>query len=310
MLALQVGAVHITGCAVDPGGAVRERARWFTRPERGPDAVLDSVLGCAATLADRWRPTAAGIVLPGAVDEVSGRAVRATALGWHGTPVGDWAAEHLDLPVAVGHDGRTAALAEARDGAGRDCPDFLSVSVGDGVAAALVVGGRIVRAGPPEADELGHTVVRPGGEPCHCGGRGCLEAVASGAAVSRRYARATSWRGLSAREVYHRADAGDAAALAIRAEALDALADAVAPVVGRHRPERLVLGVGPAEAGASCVPPLRAALAARLTGQDVPDLRPARFGDGSACVGAALLARDLGRVRAAGQGAGPLGGGS
>ncbi|MET9730257.1 ROK family protein [Streptomyces sp. NPDC006458] len=291
MIALEVGGTYIKGCALGPDGVPRDRERWFTRPERGPDAVLESVLACAATLAERCRATAVGIVVPGTVD--AGQAVYATALGWHGTPVRDWAAEHLDLPVAVGHDGRTGGLAEAREGAGRDCRDFLFVSMGDGIAASVVRNGLAVSEAQRGADMLGHTPVRLGGDSCHCGGSGCLETVASAAAVARRYGRATGWRGISAREVYHRADAGDPAALAVCGEAVDALADVLATAVGRYAPERLVIGGEPAEAGAERLAPLGEALAGRLTGAAVPELRPARFGDLTGCMGAALLARDL-----------------
>lgn len=292
VIALEAGATYIKGCVLGPDGVPRNRERWFTRPERGPDAVLETVLTCAATLAERCRPTAAGVILPGTVDETSGRAVHAPALGWRDIPVRDWVAEHLDLPVAVGHDGRTAGLAEARAGAGQDCGDFLFVSVGDGIGSAVVLADRVLtnRYG---AEELGHTEVRPGGDPCHCGGWGCLETVASSAAVTRRYSRATGWRGVGAREVYHRADAGDPAARAICGEAMAALADVLAAAIGRYAPDRLVVGGELAEAGASLLATLREALVSRLGSPAVPELRLAGFGESAGRVGAALLARDL-----------------
>ncbi|WP_405851242.1 ROK family protein [Streptomyces sp. NBC_00090] len=311
MIALQVGAAFIQGCVVGPDGSPHSRERWFTRPERGPDAVLESVLACAASLAERCRPTAAGVALPGVVDDASGRAVHATALGWHGIPVQDWVAEHLDLPVAVGHDGRTGGLAEARAGAGSDCRNFLYISVGDGITAAAIVDGRAVqgdhdgmgglggtgdRGGTGEhsgTGELGHIVVRPeDGEPCHCGRHGCLETVASTTAVTRRYARMTGWRGITAREVYHRADAGDPHARVVCLDAADALIGVLATAVRRHSPERVVIAGEPAAAGASRLTALGATLAGRLASPAVPEFRPAHFGDMAGCVGAAFLARD------------------
>ncbi|MER5307713.1 ROK family protein [Streptomyces sp. NPDC002773] len=294
MIALHVGGTLIRGCVLGSDGSPRATERWFTRPERGPDAVVESVLASAASLAERCRPLAAGVALPGVVDEASGRAVRATALGWHGIPVRDWVAEHLDLPVAVGHDGRTGGLAEARAGAGGDCRNFLYVSMGDDFAAAPVVAGRAVPGEDARAGEFGHVVVRPeGGDPCHCGRHGCLETVASTTAVTRRYARMTGWRGVTAREVYHRADAGDPHARVICTDAVDALVGALATEVRRHASERVVIAGEPAEAGTSGLASLRATLARRLASPTVPDLRLARFGDMAACVGAAFLARDM-----------------
>ncbi|MFJ4682454.1 ROK family protein [Streptomyces sp. NPDC091377] len=298
VIALEAGGTYIRGCALGPDGVLRERERWFTRPERGPDAVLESILAYAATLAERCRPAAAGIVLPGTLDDTSGRAVRTTALGWHGVPVRDWFAEHLDLPVAVGHDGCAGALAEARAGAGRDSRSFLFVSVGDGISASLVLDGRAA-SGARGARDLGHCVVRPGGDLCHCGSRGCLETVASATAVARRYSRATGWRGISAREVYHRADAGDLAALAACEAAMDALADVLATAVARYAPQRVVIGGELAEVGQDRLLPLREVLVGRLVFDGVPEFRLARFGESVGCMGAALLARDLHDARTA-----------
>ncbi|MEU0403277.1 ROK family protein [Streptomyces sp. NPDC006197] len=299
VVALEVGGAYIKGCVLGSDGILRDRERWFTRPERGPDAVLETVLECAATLARRSRAVAAGIVVPGVVDDTSGSAVLAGALGWRGMPVRGWVAEHLEIPVAFGHDVRAGGLAEARLGAGRASRNFLFVSVGTGIGAAWVLDGRVVPGSRGGAGELGHLVVRPGGEPCHCGGRGCLETIASSPAVGHRYSRLTKWRGVGAGELYHRADAGDTVARAVCTEAVEALAAALATAVTLYAPDLLVIGGELGDAGRGRLAPLRDALARRLTFQAMPEVLPAAFGDRSGCMGAALLARDLQREAAA-----------
>ncbi|WP_369142704.1 ROK family protein [Streptomyces sp. R44] len=299
VIALEVGGAHIKGCVLGPDGVLRERERWFTRPERGPDAVLETVLESAATLAHRGRAVAAGIVVPGVVDDTAGSAVLAGALGWRGMPVRDWVAEHLDMPVAFGHDVRAGGLAEARLGAGRASRNFLFVSIGTGIAAAWMLDGQVVPGSRGGGGELGHLVVRPGGALCHCGGRGCLETVASSAALAHRYSRLTKWRGVGAGELYHRADSGDAVARAVCAEAMEVLAATLATVVTLYAPELLVIGGELGSAGGGRLAPLRDALARRLTFQAMPEVLPAAFGDRSGCMGAALLAQDLQREAAA-----------
>ncbi|MFI8826767.1 ROK family protein [Streptomyces sp. NPDC053431] len=295
VIALDVGGTYIKGGALTGGAPTLEHTdRWYTRADRGPEAVLETVLGCAAELLERCPGAeAAGVVVPGIVDEESGLAVLAANLGWRGVPVQDWLAEHLDLPVAFGHDVRAGGLAEARLGAGRGCADFLFVPIGTGIAAAAFSRGRPLTGAHGRAGELGHVVVRPGGARCHCGGRGCLETVASAAAVARRYARAAGWHGITAREVRHRADAGDAVAAGIWTEAIEAFADALAIAVTLYDPERVVLGGGLARAGEAYLAPVRDALARRLTFQAVPQVTEARLGDRAGCMGAALLAHDL-----------------
>jgi len=98
-------------------------------------------------------------------------------------------ADRLGLPVVVGHDVRTGGVAEAVLGAGRGAGDFLFLPIGTGVSAALMIDGRAYTGTTGGTGEIGHIVVRPGGEPCACGQHGCLEAYASASAISRRYAR-------------------------------------------------------------------------------------------------------------------------
>lgn len=295
VIALDIGGTYVKGGTLTDGATTLGHTdRWYTRADRGPEAVLETVLACAEELAKNCPDAeAAGIVVPGIVDEESGLAVLAANLGWRGVPVQDWLAEHLGLPVAFGHDVRAGGLAEARLGAGRGCADFLFVPVGTGIAAAAFSRGRALTGGHGRAGELGHVVVRPGGDPCQCGGRGCLETVASAAAIARRYSRATGWRGITARDVRHRADTGDTVAAGIWADAAEALADALATAVTLYDPQRVVVGGGLGRAGEAYLAPLREGLARRLTFQAMPEVVEAQLGDRAGCMGAALLAHDL-----------------
>jgi glucokinase len=199
----------------------------------------------------------------------------------------------LGIPVAFGHDARAGGLAEARLGAGRGCRSALFVPVGTGIAAALMFDGRVHSGALRSAGELGHLVVRPGGEPCPCGNRGCLETLASAGALARRYRLATGETGVSALQVQQRAQAGDEVAAGICADAVDALAEGLSAAVQLFDPERIILGGTLAAAGEPYFAPLRAALAARLTYRQAPPVVPGELGHRAGSLGAALLARNL-----------------
>ncbi|MFB8242560.1 ROK family protein [Kitasatospora purpeofusca] len=146
VIALDVGARYINGTVMTGDGRVSESERWYTRPNRGPDAVLDTLLGCASDLAAlaerRGTPVvAAGLVVCGSVDRTTGVAT-VPRLGWARTPLRCWLEEHLDLPVALGHAGHAGAVAEGRLGAGRGCEVFAFLAPGDPVLAAVLRGGR------------------------------------------------------------------------------------------------------------------------------------------------------------------------
>lgn len=240
---------------------------------------------------DRARVVGVGLAVPGIVDVASGVAVLATNLGWRDTPLVRPVSAALGLPVLLSHDVTAAGLAEMRLGAGRGADDVLVVVVGTGVAAVIVCGGQIVHGGLRQAGELGHIVVRPGGPPCGCGARGCLEAVSSASAIARAYAAATGTSDLGAQQVRDRLG-HDPVADAVWAEAVEALADAIITVALLLSPTRVVVGGGLAEAGDALLGPLREAMAARAHAAAVPDVVPAALGSRAGVVGAALVARE------------------
>jgi glucokinase len=298
VVALDVGGTSMKGALVDDQHNVRLRQSFPTPAAEGPDAVLDQMATAFATLTARAgevgleSPDAAGVVVPGIVDEARGVAVVAANIGWRDAPVASILRERLGIPVALGHDVRAGGLAESRLGAATGARDVLFVALGTGIAASCIVDGRALAAGG-YAGELGHVVVEPEGERCGCGGRGCLERVASAAAIARRYTSRGGAEVTGAAEVAARVRAGDRVAVAVWEEAVAALVDVLHTSVTLLGPEVVVLGGGLAEAGDLLLEPLRARLDERLTFQRRPRLVQAALGDQAGCLGAALLAWTL-----------------
>jgi glucokinase len=303
VVALDVGGTTIKGAVVDHDAAVLSRLRRPT-PARdtAPDGVLAAVLATVDELAAAAPPgagvRAVGLAVTGIVDERRGVAVHSENVGWRDVPVRSLVEQATGLPVGFGHDVRAGALAEWRLGAGRGLEDLVFVPVGAGVSAGVIVQGRIV-AGGGNAGEIGHVDVGHG-ERCVCGGRGCVEAVASAAAVARRYAAITGGPVGGAREVVERMVAGDPAARQVWADATRALALALAWTTAVLAPQAIVLGGGLARSGDLLFEPVRQALAGHLGVVPPPRLLPAGLGDEAGCLGAALLAWEaVGRTRAA-----------
>jgi glucokinase len=250
-----------------------------------PAEIVDAIAGLAADLGEAQ---AIGLAVPGVVDEQRGVAVWSENLNWSDVPFAALVRDHCGLPTVLGHDVRTGAIAESRAGAARGLGDVVYLSIGTGIAAGIVLGGR-VHAGGGYAGEIGHTPAAGHDEPCACGSRGCLEAVASAAAIARRYTARSGRPAAGAAEVL---EAGDADALAVWDEALDALADALAWIASVLAPEAVVIGGGLSRAGAALLDPLNERIPRRLTFQRLPRLVPAALGERAGCIGAALLALD------------------
>jgi glucokinase len=300
VIALDVGGTGMKAALVGADGELLHQARRATGRERGPDAVVETILGFAAELRGYGEQSfgepasAAGVAVPGIVDAAQGIAVYSANLGWRDVPLRRLLGDRLGgVPVALGHDVRTGGLAEGRIGAGRGADRFLFVPLGTGIAGAIGIDGGVEEGAHGFAGEIGHIVVRPGGTRCPCGQRGCLERFASAAAVSQAWAEASGDPEADAADCAKAVESGDPRAAAVWQEAVDALADGLVTALTLLDPRTLIIGGGLAEAGETLFTPLRAAVERRVTFQKLPSLVPAALGDTAGCLGAGLLAWDL-----------------
>ncbi|MER5444735.1 ROK family protein [Streptomyces sp. NPDC002764] len=299
VIALDVGGTGMKAALVGAGGELLHRARRATGRERGPDAVVEGILDFAAELRaygveHLGEPaSAAGVAVPGIVDEPRGLAAYSANLGWRDVPLRDLLSQRLGAPVALGHDVRTGGLAEGRIGAGRGADRFLFVALGTGIAGAIGMAGRVESGAHGFAGEIGHIVVRPGGTPCPCGQAGCLERYASAAAVTEAWAKACGDPDADAADCARAVTSGDPNAVRVWQDAIDALADGLLTGLTLLDPRTLIIGGGLAEAGETLFTPLREAVERRVTFQKIPSIVPAALGDTAGCLGAGLLAWDL-----------------
>lgn len=295
VVAIDVGGTNLKGAVVDRrGGAVSVESR-ASGAEDGPEAVVDALIGLAQELADAEegsKVVAAGIAVPGLVDEATGTVRVAANLGWREMRIGSLAQERLGVPVTISHDVRAAALAEGLLGAARGCRDYLLITLGTGIGGAVVLDRRPYVGTHGLGGELGHMAIEPRGPLCGCGRAGCLEALASAGHVSARYALMTGGSDRhGAEEVAKRAAAGDdPIADQVWSEAIDALAIGIANYAALLDPELVVIGGGMAAAGDSLFEPLRRRLTAQMRFGEPPPIVAAALGDDAGRYGAAIAA--------------------
>jgi glucokinase len=92
-------------------------------------------------------------------------------------------AEATGLAVYVDNDAKAVALAEGWVGAAVGVGAYIGMVVSTGIGGGIVLDGRLLDGRTGNAGHIGHVIVEPGGRPCFCGGRGCLEGEASGRAI-------------------------------------------------------------------------------------------------------------------------------
>ena len=213
-------------------------------------------LAAAAGIEAR-RLAVVGVGIPGMVDSDAGAVRHAVNLGIDGNRValGAALAESLGVPVGVENDVNAAAVGAA---ALLGVDDLVYLSIGTGIAAGAVLDGRLRRGANGAAGEIGHLAVDPDGPRCACGQRGCLETVASGAAIGRRWPGSG---GAPFRSLLAAAADGDVEAAALRDEVARRLADAVSVLGLLLDPAVVAIGGGAAEAGSALLDAIRSALA-------------------------------------------------
>jgi glucokinase len=296
VLAFDVGGTDMKAALVDDVGSIRDIVRVPTAidGERTADAVITQIGELAQKLLTNnpdVHPHAAGLLVPGHVDEENGVGVSSENLRWSNYPFRDRAEATLGVPVSFSHDVRGAGEAEHRLGAAAPFRDVVIMVIGTGISGAIFIQGTLY-TGDGMAGEMGHSKVADGPQ-CVCGGRGCVEAVASAGAIARRYTQATGQIVSGAKDVLERAAHGDMCAKQIWESALDALALDLSHTVALLAPEAIVIGGGLSQAGPALFEPLQRRLDAILTFHRRPKLLRASIGENAGVIGAALRARDL-----------------
>ncbi|MDI3328568.1 MAG: ROK family protein [Alicyclobacillaceae bacterium] len=303
VLGIDVGGTNIKAGLVGPSGELVAKEAWPTEGRLGPREVIRRLAVRVKAMAERagvsWeRVQGAGSGWPAFLDLPSGVIEEAINLGWKDVPVAAWLEEVLQKPVAVDNDANAAALGEAWIGAGQGAGSVLCVTLGTGVGGGIVFNGALYRGASAMAGEIGHLPLKPEGEPCTCGRRGCLETLASATAVvreARRRGVASPPGGpaaLTARDVFALAAQGHPVAKEVVEEAASWLGLGLAAAANLLNPEVIVVGGGMAEAGDLLFVPLEAEFRRRALPRVARFCRltPALLGGSAGVFGAARLA--------------------
>ncbi|MDG4663883.1 ROK family protein [Mycobacterium sp. 236(2023)] len=293
ILALDVGGTKIAAGLVDADGTLVHRAQRPT-PDGDAETVWAAVRSLLSeTLAAADGPvSAAGIASAGPIDVPGGTVSPINITEWMAFPIVDRVAAATGLPVRLGGDGLCMALGEWWRGAGRGARFMLGIVVSTGIGGGLVLDGAPFHGRSGNAGHVGHVVVEPDGALCTCGGRGCIETVASGPHLAQ-WARNHGWSGADAKELSGAAGRGDDVALRAFGRGADAIARMIASVAAVCDLDLVVVGGGVAKAGALLFDPLREALTTYAGLDFIRGLRveAAELGGDAGLVGAAALMR-------------------
>ncbi len=185
-LAVDIGGTKMAAGLVDRLGTLSKR-REVPTPHDADGETLWSTLAALVTDllgAAGATPVVCGVGCGGPMDR-GGRTVSPLNIpGWQAFPLAERLRSLTGVPTAVDNDAKALALGEGWVGATAGCDDFIAMVVSTGIGGGIVLNGRLLDGRLGNAGHIGHVVVEPEGRRCPCGGRGCLEAEASGSAIA------------------------------------------------------------------------------------------------------------------------------
>ncbi|ODT65895.1 MAG: transcriptional regulator [Pelagibacterium sp. SCN 63-23] len=224
------------------GGIVGQAA--FPRGGRPEDTVagiaaaLDQVLGQAGLASNAIRGI--GVALSGLIDPAQRTCIRSTVMGWQDLPLADMVEAATGLPTNIENDAKALAVNESLFGAARDLDSFTLIWLGTGIGSAHLVHGSLYRGAHGGAGEIAHITIDPEGPPCRCGKVGCLDTLASMAAILDQ-ARAEGLAAGTIAELERLAERNNSAAIRLLHRAGAALGLAVAQIIQINDPQMVLL---------------------------------------------------------------------
>lgn len=315
VIAMDIGGTSIRVALVDLQMNIQARNAQPTCAQEGAAGAMDRIIETVQVMVSSVSPgrlKGIAVATAGPIDPVRGIILNPPSLPtWRHVPLKDRLKAAFGLRVWVEHDADMAALGEHRFGAGRGYDRLVYLTVSTGIGGGVILDGKLLRGAKVSAAELGHIVIDPNGPPCNCGGKGHVEAMASGTAIARMAAErlrkgepstlldrcGNDPARVTARMVAEEARAGDALARGIMHEAGTNLGLAVVSLIHIFDPDVIVIGGGVSNAGELLLAPVREAIAERAMRdfRDRARIVQSALGDNSGILGVAALAfEDLG----------------
>lgn len=329
MAGVDIGATSIDLGIADFSGKILVRYSEPASVKDGPIKVLGQVCSLLEKMLNEnnlcsEKLNGIGVGVPGPVDFSVGTLVSPPIMpGWDRYPIIQTVQQWFpSANVVVDNDVNVMALGEVYQGVGKGVDNLIFVKIGTGIGAGIVCEGKIYRGSSGCAGDIGHISVDKSGPLCHCGNKGCLEAVAAGPAIAERSLIAAqagkspillklyekNGKVLRAEDVGDAAREGDALAVEVIRESGQFVGDVLDGLVNFFNPGVIVIGGGVSNLGNLLLSSIRQTVINRSTPLATRDLHIvfSEIGPDAGVIGAVNLAMDymfsLSGVGAAGSG--------
>ncbi len=314
VIGIDLGGTRIKTGLVDTQGKILLSENYLTRLDLGKDRALKLITRISRQLFEKSRkigfnPKMIGLGAPGVIDREKGIIRHSPNFpDWKDVPLARFIAEEVGIPTYMDKDANVVTYGEKWIGTGQDLENFLCLTLGTGVGSGLFLNGRPWFGSQGSGPEFGHVTIKPRGERCGCGNRGCLETLASATYLVKKAQKGLDKkvptlltkmadrksRPLSAKILFEAARKGDSFCISLFAELGRYLGIALANIVQTLGLEGVILGGGVSKASTIFLPYLEKEFKKRMTmaEPELVSIRISVLGEKSGILGAAKMAMD------------------
>ena len=235
-----------------------------------------------------------GIAMHGVVDVETGTSLVAPILNLRNIPIKDVLEEEFNLTIKVENDARAMALGESWFGGHGEAESMVTVNIGRGVGAGVVINGKLYHGAQGIAGEFGHMTIDMNGTLCECGNRGCLQTFVSGAAIAERAEKQITDSkaiSLTGKEVFESAQKGNLSFRDVLHETGTIIGIGLTNLIHLLNPQKIVLGGGVMKSEEFIMPAILETIQQRVLTIEArkTEVTVTRLGDDATLLGAVSL---------------------
>ena len=317
-IGVDLGGTNIAAGLVDDNYKIVDRESVKTNVPRPAESIVQDIARLVNVLRERNNLEekdieAVGVGVPGTINEDTGYVEYSNNIRFENVPFIELLSGMISIPVYFGNDANAAALGEYYAG-GYNVKSFVMITLGTGIGSGIILDGRLIKGINFAAAELGHTVIKMGGELCTCGRRGCFEAYASATALirdTRRRMTSEEYFGedaagktvlwdlcgkdtdnIEAKHVFDAVKLDDKLANELFSDYTDYLAEGIANIINILQPELVCIGGGVSKAGEMLLTPVKEKVARLIFSKNSAkntEIELARLDNDAGIIGAAML---------------------
>lgn len=306
---LDLGGTFVKVAIIDSDGNVVIKDKIPTGKERSYRLIAKDMADAVLNMQKESgvKVDAIGIGSPGAIDSANGIVIYNNNIGWKKVDICSEIRKYIDVPTFVANDANVAALGEQYYGSGKNYRNVIFVTLGTGVGGGIIIDGKLFEGYKSVGAEIGHAVIRMGGELCSCGRKGCFEAYASATALIRQTKNAMKkdknsvlWKlvdgnidAVNGKIPFDGALEGDKTAKRVVNNYIKYLSEGILNLCNEFRPEAVILGGGVCAQGEVLFKPLKKLVEKHIYGGTAYapiEILTASLGNDAGFYGAARLA--------------------